>query len=140
MAGIYSRDAMTIINPSTLASPRGYSHGVIGEGRVLFVAGQIGWNEKSEIVSEDFADQFDQALANVLAVIREAGGSPEMVARLTVYVVDKREYLAARRTIGDKYRARVGRHFPAMTLVEVKSLLEEAARVEIEATAIIPNA
>jgi enamine deaminase RidA (YjgF/YER057c/UK114 family) len=130
---------MTIINPSTLARPRGYSHGVLGEGRVLFVAGQIGWNHESEIVSERFVDQFDQALANVLAVVREAGGSPEAVARVTVYVVDKREYLAALGEIGDRYRAQMGRHYPAMTLVEVKSLLEDRAKVEIEATALLPR-
>jgi enamine deaminase RidA (YjgF/YER057c/UK114 family) len=130
---------MTIINPPALPRARGYSHGVLGEGRVLFVAGQIGWNHDSEIVSERFVDQFDQALANVLAVVSEAGGSPESVARLAVYVVDKREYLAARAEIGDRYRARMGRHYPAMTLVEVKSLLEDRAKVEIEATALLPR-
>jgi enamine deaminase RidA (YjgF/YER057c/UK114 family) len=129
---------MATVNPPLLARPRGYSHGVVGEGRVLFVAGQIGWNERAEIVSEQFADQFDQALANVLEVVREAGGPPESVARLTIYVVDKREYLDAQHDVGEKYRARMGRHYPAMTLVEVKSLLEPAAKVEIEATAIIP--
>ena len=130
---------MMIINPPTLASPRGYSHGVAGSGRVLFVAGQVGWNERCELVGERFADQFDQALANVLAVVREAGGSSESVGRLTIYVVDKTEYLSALREIGEKYRARMGRHYPAMTLVEVKSLLEDGAKVEIEATALIAD-
>lgn len=128
---------MTIINPPTLAPPRGYSHGVVGSGRVLFVAGQIGWNERGELVGDRFVDQFDQALANVLSVVGEAGGAPESIARLTIYVVDKTEYLAAQREIGENYRARMGRHYPAMTLVEVKSLLEEGAKVEIEATALI---
>jgi enamine deaminase RidA (YjgF/YER057c/UK114 family) len=130
---------MTIINPGTLAPPRGYSHGIIGEGRVLFVAGQIGWNAGATLVSDRFVDQFDQALANVLEVVRDAGGTPESVARLTIYVVDKREYAAAQREIGEKYRTRMGRHYPAMTLVEVSSLLEDGAKVEIEATAVIPT-
>lgn len=126
-----------LINPPNLAPPRGYSHGVIGHGRVLFVAGQVGWNERSEIVSDRFADQFEQALANVLLVVQEAGGSPESVARLTLYVVDKAEYVAAQKDIGERYRARMGHHYPAMTLVEVKSLLEPGAKIEIEATALI---
>lgn len=128
---------VTPINPKSLAAPRGYSHGVVGDGRVLFVAGQVGWNERAEIVSDRFADQFDQALANVLAVVREAGGSAGSVGRLTIYVVDKSEYEEARKEIGERYRARMGRHYPAMTLVEVKSLLEDGAKVEIEATALI---
>jgi len=128
---------MKPINPATLAPPRGYSHGTIGEGRVLFVAGQIGWNEHAELVSGRFVDQFDQALSNVLAVVSEAGGTAASVGRLTIYVVDKSEYLAATKEIGERYRARMGKHFPAMTLVEVKSLLEPGALVEIEATALI---
>ena len=130
---------MTPINPPSLARARGYSHGMLGEGRVLFVAGQIGWNDRAELVSERFADQFDQALANLLVVVGEAGGAAESVGRLTIYVVDKTEYLQAQHEIGEKYRARMGRHYPAMTLVEVKSLLEPGARVEIEATAIIAD-
>lgn len=128
---------MKPINPATLAPPRGYSHGTIGEGRVLFVAGQIGWNEHAELVSGRFVDQFDQALSNVLAVVSDAGGTAASVGRLTIYVVDKSEYLTATKEIGERYRARMGKHFPAMTLVEVKSLLEPGALVEIEATALI---
>jgi enamine deaminase RidA (YjgF/YER057c/UK114 family) len=129
---------MTIINPAALAPPRGYSHGTIARGQLLFVAGQIGWTSSGALVSDRFADQFDQALGNVLTVVREAGGAADAVARMTVYVVDKSEYLAAQREIGEKYRARMGRHYPAMTLVEVKSLLEDGAKVEIEATAVLP--
>jgi enamine deaminase RidA (YjgF/YER057c/UK114 family) len=129
--------AMEPVNPPALAKPRGYNHGTVGVGRVLFVAGQIGWNERAEIVSDRFADQFDQALANALTVVHEAGGSPQSIGRLTVYVVDKSEYLAAQAEIGERYRARMGYHYPAMTLVEVKSLLEEGAKVEIEATALL---
>jgi enamine deaminase RidA (YjgF/YER057c/UK114 family) len=128
---------MTIINPPGMAAPRGFSHGVLAQGRVLFVAGQIGWDEHGAMADGGFAAQFDQALANVLAVVRAAGGAAEAVARLTIFVVDKAEYAAATREVGERYRARMGRHFPAMTLVEVSSLLEPAARVEIEATAVL---
>ena len=128
---------MKPINPSTLARPRGYSHGIRASGRLLFVAGQVGWNERAQLVGEEFVDQFDQALANVLTVVMEAGGTPETVARLTIYVTDKEAYLRAQKEIGARYRARMGRHYPAMTLVEVKSLLEPGAKVEIEATAVV---
>jgi enamine deaminase RidA (YjgF/YER057c/UK114 family) len=130
---------MPIINPPALAPPRGYSHGVVGRGRVLFVAGQVGWNGEGRLVGDGFAQQFEQALANVISVVAEAGGTPESIARLTIYVVDKAEYVEAQRTIGAQYRARMGRHYPAMTLVEVKSLLEDGAKVEIEATALIAD-
>ena len=126
-----------LINPVALSRPRGYSHGTIGSGRVLFVAGQIAWNERAEIVSERFADQFDQALANVLTIVTAAGGSADSIGRLTIYVVDKSEYAAAQKELGARYRVRMGGHYPAMTLVEVKSLLEDGAKVEIEATAVI---
>ena len=128
---------MTIITSKELAPPRGYSHGVLATGRWLFVAGQIGWNAAGQMVSGDFVDQFDQALANVLSVVREAGGTGESIARLTIYVTDKAEYVAAQASIGARYRVRMGKHFPAMTLVEVKALLEDAAKVEIEATAVL---
>ena len=128
---------MIIINPPGVAPPRGFSHGVVAQGRVLFVAGQIGWNEQGLMVGGGFVDQFDQALANVLVVVRAGGGAAESVARLTIFVVDKAEYAAATREIGERYRARMGSHFPAMTLVEVRSLLEPDARVEIEATAVL---
>ena len=128
---------MTVINPATLATPRGYSHGILGEGRLLFVAGQVGWDAQAKIVSDQFVDQFDQAVANVLQVVTGAGGTPESVARMTIYVLDKSEYLAAAKDIGHRYRTRMGNHYPAMTLVEVKGLLEPGALVEIEATAIL---
>ena len=128
---------MTPINPPGLAPARGFSHGIVGEGRLLFVAGQIGWNASAELVSERFVEQFDQALANILLIVQEAGGTPSSIARLTIYVVDKTEYLAEQRVVGERYRARMGRHYPAMTLIEVKSLLEPGARVEIEATAVL---
>jgi enamine deaminase RidA (YjgF/YER057c/UK114 family) len=130
------------IDPAELGAPRGYSHGMLAPagGRLLFVAGQVGWDGDQRLVAEGFAAQFDQALANVLAVVSQAGGWPEHVARLTIYVADRREYLAARREIGEAYRRRMGRHYPAMALVEVAALLEPGAKVEIEATAVLPPA
>ena len=104
---------------------------------MLFVAGQIGWDEKQVIVSEDFVTQFDRALANVITVVTEAGGSPQQIARLVMYVTNKTEYVERREEIGSCYRAHLGKHFPAMVLVEVKSLLDDAAKVEIEAVAVL---
>ena len=130
---------LEIINPESLGRPRGYSNGVLAPagGRLLFVAGQIAWDERQRIVSEDFVEQFGRALANVLAVVAQAGGTAEHVARLTVYVTDKREYQSRTREVGESWRALMGRHFPAMALVEVKGLLEDGAKVEIEATAVL---
>jgi len=127
-----------LINPASLGTPRGYSNGVLTDagGRLLFVAGQIGWDEKQAIVSDDFVAQFDRALANVVAVVIAAGGEPHQIARLTLYVTDKREYVSRREEVGHSYRAHLGKHFPAMALVEVKSLLDDKAKVEIEAIAV----
>jgi enamine deaminase RidA (YjgF/YER057c/UK114 family) len=129
---------MKIINPEALGQPRGYSNGVLfEEGSILFVAGQIGWDRESRIVSDGFAEQFAQALENVLAVVRNAGGGPENIGRLLIFVTDKDEYSSSRRDVGAAYRQLMGNHFPAMTLVEVSSLLEPLAKVEIEALAVI---
>ena len=130
---------LEIINPESLGAARGYANGVLAPagGRLLFVAGQIAWDERQEIVSADFVEQFDCALQNVLAIVAEAGGAPDQVARLVVYVTDKREYRERTREIGERWRARMGRHFPAMALVEVKGLLEDAAKVEIEGIAVL---
>jgi enamine deaminase RidA (YjgF/YER057c/UK114 family) len=132
---------MTILNPDALGQPRGYSNGVLIEGgSLLFIAGQVGWDREQRIVSDDFATQFAQALENVLTVVREAGGEPANIARLTIYVIDKEEYSSRLRDVGSAYRQLMGKHFPAMTLVEVRGLLEHLAKVEIEATAVIPAA
>ena len=130
---------MRPINPKSLGRPRGYSNGQLTAPgvRLLFIAGQIGWDESQRLVSDDFVEQFDRALRNVLAVVDEAGGAPGGVARLVVYVTDKREYLARTAEIGERWRALMGRHFPAMALVEVKALLEDGAKVEIEGTAVL---
>jgi enamine deaminase RidA (YjgF/YER057c/UK114 family) len=128
-----------LINPVSLGSPRGFSNGVLTDagGRLLFVAGQIAWDDTQTIVSENFVEQFDRALANVIAVVSEAGGRPEQIARMTVYVTNKLEYLRYQRGIGERYRAHMGKHYPAMVLVEVKSLLDDDALVEIEAVAVL---
>jgi enamine deaminase RidA (YjgF/YER057c/UK114 family) len=128
-----------LINPPSLGTPKGFSNGVLvdGGGRLLFVAGQIGWDENQTFRSGDFVEQFDRALANVLAVVTEAGGRADQIARLVIYVTDKAEYSSNLKAVGDSYRARMGRHFPAMVLVEVKSLLEDKAKVEIEAIAVL---
>jgi enamine deaminase RidA (YjgF/YER057c/UK114 family) len=128
------------INPEALGAPRGYSNGMLAPagGRLLCVAGQVGWDGAQQLVSPDFAAQFAQALDNVLVVVRAAGGAPEHLARLTIYVTDREEYLACAPAVGAAYRARMGRHYPAMALVEVAALLEPGAKVEIEATAVLP--
>lgn len=127
-----------IVQPDGWKRPRGYSNGIAARGEQIFVAGQIGWNEREELVSADFAEQTAQALRNVVAVLRAAGGSPEHLVRMTWYVTDKREYNAAIKRIGETYREIVGDVYPAMTLVQVADLLEEGAKVEIEATAVVP--
>jgi enamine deaminase RidA (YjgF/YER057c/UK114 family) len=132
-------EALRVVDPPELGAPQGYANGILVPAgrRLLLVAGQIGWNGEQKLVGDDFAQQFAQALANVLAVVRAAGGEPGDVARLTVYVVDKAEYVANRRAIGQRWRELMGRHFPAMALVEVRGLLEPGAKVEIEAMAAI---
>lgn len=132
---------LKLINPAGLGTPRGYSNGVLADagGRLLFVAGQVGWNEKQAIVSEDFVKQFDRALANVIAVVSDAGGRPDQIARLVLYVTNKHEYTKSLAEVGECYRARMGKHFPAMVLVEVKSLLDDKAKVEIEGIAVLSS-
>jgi enamine deaminase RidA (YjgF/YER057c/UK114 family) len=129
------------VNPPGLPAPRGYNHGVLvaigPEAHLLTVAGQIGWNRDGRLVAATFAAQFEQALANVLAVVAEAGGRSPSIVRLTIYVTDKELYLRETPTTGEGYRRVMGRHFPAISLVEVKGLLEPGALVEIEATAVI---
>ena len=131
--------SLTFINPESLGAPRGHANGVVAEpgGRLLFIAGQIGWDERQQIVSDDIIAQFDRALANVITVVTEAGGRVEQIARLAIYVTDKDEYRAHMKEIGDRYRARMGKHFPAMVLVEVAGLLEDRAKIEIEGVAVL---
>ncbi len=130
---------MTVLQPDGWAKPRGYSNGIAARGTVVSIAGQIGWNAECAFESDDFAAQARQALANIVAVLAVAGGRPEHIVRMTWYVVDKREYVAAYPAIGAAYRELIGKHFPAMTAVQVVALIEDRARVEIEATAVIPD-
>ncbi|HEV3459085.1 MAG TPA: RidA family protein [Thermoanaerobaculia bacterium] len=128
------------IQPEGWQAPKGYANAVAGRGRLVFVAGQVGWDPQTgTFAGDDMAAQAAQALANVAAVLRAAGAEPRHVARLTWYVTDRAEYQAARQAIGTAYRAVMGRHYPAMSLLVVHSLLEERAKVEIEATALIPD-
>jgi len=129
---------LKIINPESLGAPHGYSNGVLTEGgRLLFIAGQIAWDQQQQIVSANLVDQFDRALANVIEVVAKAGGGPEQIARLMIYVTDKNEYRERMEEIGERYRARMGRHFPAMVLVEIAGLLEDNAKIEIEGVAVL---
>jgi len=130
---------MKILQPPGWPRPRGYSNGIAAHGSVVFIGGQIGWNAEGRFESDDFAAQARQALANVVAVLAEAGGRPEHIARMTWYVTDRREYVAAYKAVGEAYREVMGRHYPAMTTVEVSGLVEDRAKVEIEATAVIPD-
>ena len=131
---------LTKVDPPALAAPRGYSHGILAPagGRLLFVAGQIAWDGEGRLVPGDFTAQFARALENVAEVVRAAGGLPDHLARLTIYVIDRQEYLASLAAVGEVYRRVMGRHFTAMALVEVKALLEPGAKVEIEGTAVLP--
>ncbi len=128
------------LNPPVLGErPRGYSHGMLGEGRILFIAGQVGWDEHERMVSSEFVPQFERALRNILAVLEHAGGQPSDLGRVTIYVTDKNEYIDKVKEVGAAWRQVFGRHFPAMTLVEVKSLLEPGGKVEVEATAVLAS-
>jgi len=132
--------AFTLINPESLGAPSGYSHGLVADahGKLLFIAGQIAWDERQKIVSNDFVEQFDRALANVVTVLRAAGGKPEHIGRLVIYVTDKIEYRERVKEVGERYRKHMGKHFPAMVLVQVAGLLDDAAMVEIEGMAVLP--
>ena len=132
-------ESFSFINPESLGRPRGYANGVLAPagGRLLFIAGQIAWDAEQRIVSADFVEQFDCALSNLLAVVTAAGGASHEVARLVIYVTDKAEYRARLREVGERWRKHMGGHYPAMALVEVKSLLEDDAKVEIEGIAVI---
>ncbi len=128
---------MRVLHPEGWPRPRGYSNGIAAEGRLVFVAGQIGWDESQVFRSDDLVEQVRQALKNTLAVLAEAGAGPEQVVRMTWYIIDKRDYLDRSKEIGAVYRALMGRHYPAMAMVEVSALMEDQAKVEIETTAVL---
>jgi enamine deaminase RidA (YjgF/YER057c/UK114 family) len=130
---------MKILQPPGWAKPRGYANGVAARGTPVFIAGQIGWNAECRFEAKDFVGQVRQALANIVAVLREAGGRPEHIVRITWYVTNKREYLDAGKQVGAIFREVIGSYNAAMTAVEVTALMEDEAKVEIEATAIVPD-
>ena len=129
---------LQFLQPDGWATPRGYANGVAAEGRIVFVAGQVGWNAQQQFETDDFVGQAEQALGNVMAVLRSGGAGPEHLVRITWYVTDKAAYVARQKEIGQVYRTGVGRPDPAMTLLVVAGLLEDRAVVEIEATAVVP--
>jgi enamine deaminase RidA (YjgF/YER057c/UK114 family) len=131
--------AVEVILPAGWPQPRGYANGVAAQGRMLFIAGMIGWDAQGRFHSDDFAAQARQALANVAEVLKQAGGKPEHIVRMTWYVTDKREYLAASKEVGQAFREIIGSYNAAMTAVEVRALMEDRAKVEIEATAVLPD-
>ena len=130
---------MRALQPADWARPRGYSNGIEAMGRLVFVAGQIGWNKDSKFERHDFPGQFEQALRNIATVLAEAGAGPEHVVRLTWFITDKRAYLSQAKEVGEIYRRVMGRNFPTMSVVQVAALIEDAALVEIEATAVVPD-
>jgi len=130
---------MRLLHPKGWAPTSGFANGVAAEGRQIFVAGQVGWNARQEIVDDDFVAQVEQALRNIVDILAEADALPEHLVRLTWYITDKREYIARSGEVGEAYRRLVGRHFPAMTLVQVTALVDDRAKVEIEATAVVPT-
>ena len=134
-----STSAFEILQPKGWTSPQGYANGIAAEGRIVFIAGQIGWDAGARMVGDDIVAQTEQALKNIVAVLAEAGGAPHHLTRLTWYITDRAAYVARRREIGAAYRRVVGRHYPAMSLLVVAALLERVALVEIEATAVIPS-
>ena len=130
---------MQILQPPSWPKPRGYSNGIAARGRLVFVAGQVGWNEQEKFETSEFVGQAKQALKNIVAVLAQGGAKPEHIVRMTWNVIDKQEYLAAWRDLGSAYREVIGKHYPAMAAMQVVGLVEDGARLEIEATAIVPD-
>jgi enamine deaminase RidA (YjgF/YER057c/UK114 family) len=130
--------SMRILQPPGWARAKGFSNGIAAKGTLVFIAGQVGWTGEGKWQARDFAGQFRQALMNIIEVLKQAGGKPEHVVRLTWYVLDKREYMSSLKAVGEAYRELMGRHYPTMAVVQVSGLVEDEARLEIEATAVIP--
>jgi enamine deaminase RidA (YjgF/YER057c/UK114 family) len=131
--------SMQILQPPGWAKAKGFSNGIAASGKLVFIAGQVGWTGEGKWQARDFAGQFRQALQNIISVLKEANGEPQHIVRLTWYVLDKKEYLGALKEVGAAYRQLMGRHYPAMSVVQVGGLVEDEARLEIEATAVIPE-
>jgi enamine deaminase RidA (YjgF/YER057c/UK114 family) len=130
---------MQILQPPGWAKPKGFSNGIAAKGKLVFIAGQVGWTGEGTWEARDFAGQLKQALRNIVAILKEADGKPEHIVRLTWYIIDKNEYLGALRQVGPAYREVMGRHYPTMAVVQVGALVENEARLEIEATAVVPE-
>jgi enamine deaminase RidA (YjgF/YER057c/UK114 family) len=130
---------MEILNPPGWPRPKGYSNGIVARGRMVFVAGMVGWTPEEKFETDDFAGQVRQALTNIVAVLKEAGAGPEHIVRMTWFITDKDEYLNAAKEIGAAYRDIIGRHYPVMAVIVIKGLIEEGGKVEIEATAVVPD-
>ena len=129
----------TILQPEGWAKPSGYANGVAARGRTVFVGGQVGWTGQGKFETDDFVGQVRQTLANIVAILAEAGAGPEHITSMTWYFVDKAEYLANLKGMGEAYREVIGRHYPAMAAMQVVALIEDRARVEIQATAVVPD-
>jgi enamine deaminase RidA (YjgF/YER057c/UK114 family) len=129
---------MNILQPPGWARPKGFSNGIVASGKLVFISGQVGYTGAGRWEASDFAGQFRQALKNILKILEEAKGKPEHIVRLTWYVLDKGEYLNSLKEVGEAYRELMGKHYPTMAVVQVSGLVEEEARLEIEATAVIP--
>jgi enamine deaminase RidA (YjgF/YER057c/UK114 family) len=127
------------LQPRHWKPAKGYSNGIVADGRMVFVAGQVGWNASQQFETDDFVAQTRQALENIVAIVREAGGTPKHITRLTWFITDKREYLSRLAEVGEAYRSVMGKHFPTMTMVQVLALVEDRAKVEIEASAVVPK-
>jgi enamine deaminase RidA (YjgF/YER057c/UK114 family) len=130
---------MKILQPPSWARPRGFSNGVAAKGQMIFVSGTVGWDAEGKFVSNEFVGQARQALKNIVEILAEAKAKPEHITRMTWYVIDRKEYLAASKELGAAYREIIGGHYPAMTAVEVAGLIEDQAKIEIEVTAVIPD-
>ena len=130
---------MQILQPPGWAKPKGYSNGIAAKGRMVFVSGQVGWNAQEKFDTSDFVGQARQALANIVAILAEAGAKPEHIVRMTWYVGDRREYLASAKALGAAYREIIGRHYPVMTAIQVAGFVEDGAKLEIEVTAVLPD-
>ena len=139
MVTLMNTSSFEFLHPDNWVASKGYTNGIAAEGRQVFVAGQVGWNAYAEFESDDFVAQVEQALSNVMQILVKAGGKPNHLVRLNWYLTDKAEYVARQKEVGEVYRRVIGRHFPAMTLLIVTGLLEAGAKVEIEATAVIPE-
>ena len=128
-----------ILQPADWPKPKGYSNGIVAEGKIIFVGGQIGWDESETFQSDDFVAQARQTLLNTMKILSEAQAGPEHITRMTWYITDKSEYLASLKELGEVYREIIGKYYPVMAMVQVSALMEDRAKVEIETTAVIPN-